>query len=1628
MDKDVLDMETIGQQDDVMYNPTVQPLETTQKKGYYPVEKIPQGVDLTWMNSPERQYDKKDWYERFSAAFKNTWADFVNNEQRKNATLGALKIINGKTKEEVEYGRQMTVDALTALERLEEGLPDLSPEQMETFAAQLGAGAGSMAEFVAVSAPVAAMTGPIGEKIAEFVVTRDMVFKEGALQDIQKYIDETGDMNLENYKGSKKDVLINEANADVQGIIEVIGDSIVPLVGRMPGINKLSKPIVRKMMETWLGRALLGLGEGTVTNFLEEYTQTAPDNIAQILKDNEKLTWGKIWEGAGEAGLIGAILGGGESVVHSAAQYELGYRRTRNFIENKLVEGAKERGVEVSPDEIRTAATEITNAIESEGVQAISDSTQKILGITDSESDLAKTLSKAFQDLVNQGTVRFRGATEDEVRQAGLDWANWMQARAILDSLERGIALYEHPLNNAVAELDRIYLEGRNAGEGDLIPLDINNSQVQYLAEQIDDFIQKSQQSREQAEAARIEALREAELNARLEAVRELERNAIAELEKARQEQNEQAVANLTLDLNMLTARVDSLTSELQGLITNRQQNTGRISIKQAKGLESPRKLPTKNAVELPKNVYEKTSFKKNGNQFDVTNTGNGYLLEFKVNNKVVSAIEVGNNGMVKETFTEADERRKGYGTTLVNQAEELFGPLTVTIVPTNEEGKAFWTKLGYTNEIAPNTYSKAKPYVAKEVSPLAVLGYRWSGVRLTKDGETGHYAFRNEKAARDFVEEAKKHGYKDEDIEVVGFDETDGGVLQFQDLPAELKEQFDLAEENARLDEMYPEYTGDTIEVDGKERTVYNSEGNRIAKSKEALTNFWRWFGDSKVVDEQGRPLVVYHGSDVSGIEIFDNQANQTKQRQIGAEEGYFFTDSKKVAERFRTPEQRKAESKYYAENTIREPVTEEKYDAQGRYLGSVHYTKTTLPESKNFGLYSVYLKAESVNEYSGEDIGVGEERATALESAKQSGKDGVIIYKADTGAGIANEYIVFDSTQIKSVNNLGYYSSADDRLDYQRGFVSFEPTPVTERVYQPVMAGDRANANFWLAKQKALMDRAKEFYGTTDNIDESGYILPDGSLLDMSGANLGGSHTGRRVVDHRDISDAFEEESTEYPEGVGWIDFINAGAIRFQPESMDFGMAHIPTPEQIKTIERILLYNAQQVPLFQKEPGIQFLSDANKINESQDTFFQKVDVNTGAEQIKRLATAFFGGSGITPIMLDRMSFQNKKTSASKTGLGKEYRGAYDPLTRAILFSKVSDVTTLFHESAHYWFDRNLRYYKTGMASPEWKDRWEKVMEELGVVPNARGYVTAASVKAGSEKFARSMEAYLKTGEYENAAMQWAHQDYKNMVGRVYRNLWKNYWGLEDLSPAVKDWFNMNGFDVSNPMTAFAEKTTMDTAEEDIGNIVATDETKPDVPAVVQEEADAANGQVVENRKGEVAIVPEDEYETDKRVHSKLPESAERATGVEMEPIVFNRRSMSDSLRAARDLVDRDPVRAWEALRAGDDMIDGLYAGDIYRALISKYKEENNPTMIKTVVQSFANAARRAGRSVKAFDLETPTVSYEGTISSLNKVFATKSNDAKVNELVKQIKNFLHDPEALNKGWEKFKEELECK
>lgn len=86
-----------------------------------------------------------------------------------------------------------------------------------------------------------------------------------------------------------------------------------------------------------------------------------------------------------------------------------------------------------------------------------------------------------------------------------------------------------------------------------------------------------------------------------------------------------------------------------------------------------------------------------------------------------------------------------------------------------------------------------------------------------------------------------------------------------------------------------------DTINIDGKERPTLNSNGQPIHPTEEGVRNFWKWFGDSKVVDAKGRPLVVYHGTD-SQFDTFD----RSKAGNGPSKFGFWFADDQGFTEMF--------------------------------------------------------------------------------------------------------------------------------------------------------------------------------------------------------------------------------------------------------------------------------------------------------------------------------------------------------------------------------------------------------------------------------------------------------------------------------------------------------------------------------------------------------------------------------------------------------------------------------------------------------------------------------------------------------------------------------------------------------
>lgn len=158
------------------------------------------------------------------------------------------------------------------------------------------------------------------------------------------------------------------------------------------------------------------------------------------------------------------------------------------------------------------------------------------------------------------------------------------------------------------------------------------------------------------------------------------------------------------------------------------------------------------------------------------------------------------------------------------------------------------------------------------------------------------------------------------------------------------------------------------------------NSLGLPISDTEEGITNFWKWFGDSKVVDEQGRPLVYYHGTkSKEKFNTFDTSIPHRPRTQ--PEGGIFFTSDYRAANNYG-----RVKAVYLK---IESP------------LNTTNDINKNLKKKMNFG----DAKREALSKYSEQN-------------------DGVIFNgnKMNT-----DEYVVFNNNQIKSIDNNGNFGNSN-------------------------------------------------------------------------------------------------------------------------------------------------------------------------------------------------------------------------------------------------------------------------------------------------------------------------------------------------------------------------------------------------------------------------------------------------------------------------------------------------------------------------------------------------------------------------------------------------------------------------
>lgn len=190
-------------------------------------------------------------------------------------------------------------------------------------------------------------------------------------------------------------------------------------------------------------------------------------------------------------------------------------------------------------------------------------------------------------------------------------------------------------------------------------------------------------------------------------------------------------------------------------------------------------------------------------------------------------------------------------------------------------------------------------------------------------------------------------------------------------------------------------------------------------------------WFGDSKVVDSSGKPLVVYHrGSFDEGDEV---------QLSVGAEGMHFGTkdaaDSRpagKVVDdliKSITVDQDEETGKWFwsMDGVDSYEIDEEGFDSEADARESAEREAVTMGdnsewEEDDIPLTAAYLKI--VNPMRTSDQGADWSKAVAL--AKSKGHDGIVYRNQFEDKG-RDSYIVFSPSQVKSVNSKRFDPNSD-------------------------------------------------------------------------------------------------------------------------------------------------------------------------------------------------------------------------------------------------------------------------------------------------------------------------------------------------------------------------------------------------------------------------------------------------------------------------------------------------------------------------------------------------------------------------------------------------------------------------
>ena len=575
----------------------------------------------------------------------------------------------------------------------------------------------------------------------------------------------------------------------------------------------------------------------------------------------------------------------------------------------------------------------------------------------------------------------------------------------------------------------------------------------------------------------------------------------------------------------------------------------------------------------------------------------------------------------------------------------------------------------------------------------------------------------------------------------------------------------------------------------------AYDANGKADINTPE----FKAWFGDSKVVDEQGKPLVVYHGTSAE-FDVFDKGKLGSLTDAKSSKYGFWFTSGKETAKSYAEyskdfseinklmKEQEKAEQKgdwdKYDELTIKiEELGLQGNDKQEIVMPVYLSIKNpAIMDAKNQKFMDIQ---DEINDF--------------IEKNKKA--DGIIIKNlqdatSDSKMESATHFMVKSPNQIKSVYNRGTWSAASDNI-YEQSAYAGSRVDYDAPSLEAIGSGEGNQAHgygLYYALDKDVAENYREIF--VNEMQEMPYSEFGGKTL-IEYIQENGKQKAKNVIqnkiDEAEIKIQFYQDGEDYPVAQIWQGKLEElQTLLKAADTEGKGQVHeVDLPENPYLLDEQLPFSKQS--LFVKKALRKLFKDMGEnLTEVMKTGY--VNGNpTGAAIYGELMSRLEGSDKAASELLNKygikgityfglrdgrcfvifdpkdvkviQKFYQDNAGTQQTGAGR--RGEIERTAQGyvIRLFEQADPSTLFHEMWHLF---TFQLQEAAKTSDRAKADWE-------VLANWSGYnqaITPEEKRAALERMARGGEQYLMKGKAPSNRLKFAFENFKQWLIDVYGSI----------------------------------------------------------------------------------------------------------------------------------------------------------------------------------------------------------------------------------------------------------------